>query len=153
MADFISEIAAKAGIDKGLAQNGVGALLSSLQDKLPADAFSKLSSVVPNATGLLSSFQGLPGPAQQGAPSTLGGLAGNLLGGQSEGIAGLVSQFSKAGFTLETAKAFIPVAMNLLREKLPADTLKQVESAIPGLSGLLSQTDSGSLVGKIKKLF
>ena len=153
MADFIADIAAKAGIDAGLAKNGVGALLASLQDKLPADTFSKISSAVPNASGLVSAFQSLPGSGQQTASSSISGLVGNLLGGQSEGITNLVTQFSKAGFTLDSTKAFVPVVIGLLKDKLPPETIKQVEGAVPGLSSLLSDTDAGGLLGKIKNMF
>jgi len=153
MADLISEVAAKAGIDSGLAQKGMGALLASLQDKLPAGAFSKVSSAVPNAASLVSAFQTSSGSSQQGASPSLGGLVGNLLGGQAESISNIISQFSKAGFTLDSAKAFIPVAIGLLKDKLPPETIKQVENAVPGLSSLLSDKDAGGLLGKVKNLF
>lgn len=154
MADLISEIAAKAGIDAGMAQKGVGALLSTLQKHVPPDAYAKVASAVPNAGSILSSFQSAPSATQGlgGGLAGLAGMAGGLLGGKSEAATMLVSQFSKAGFSLDAVKSFLPVAFGLIKDKLPPDTLKQIEGAIPGLSSLAGG-EGGGIMDKIKKLF
>ncbi len=153
MADFIGDIAAKAGIDTSMAQKGVGALLSTLQQHVPADLYSKVSGAIPNAGNLLSTFQSAPASAKGTGLGDLTGLAGSLLGGKSEVASTLVSQFSKAGFSLDTAKTFLPLVLTFLQSKLSPDTMKQVETAIPGLSNLPGGADAGGLLGNVKKFF
>ena len=153
MADLLSDLAAKAGIDAGMAQKGVGAVLATLQKQIPADVYSKVAAVIPNAGNILSTFQSAPAPAQGGGLSGLAGLAGGLLGGKSEAASMMISQFSKAGFSMDTAKAFLPVLLGFLQTKLSPETMKQIEGAIPGLTNLLGGADAGGMFGKIKKLF
>ena len=155
MADFVSDLATKAGIDAGMARKGVGALLSTLQKYVPADAYSKVASVIPNAGGIVSAFQSAIPPAQ-GAGLDLSSLAGSLLEGRSEALSTLVSQFSKAGFSLESAESFLPVALGFLKDKVPPDAMNQIEGALPGLSNLLGRlegSDAAGLLGNIKKMF
>ena len=66
MAEFISDLAAKAGIDAGMAQKGVGALLSTLQKYIPSEAYTKVAAVIPNAGGIVSAFQSAPAAPQAG---------------------------------------------------------------------------------------
>lgn len=150
MPDFISELANKAGIDNGLAQKGMGALLSALQKNVPADTFSKISSAIPGAGGLLSAFQTAGGSTQQSSTPGLGGLATILIGGQSEAVTHLLSGFSKAGFTQDTVKAFIPAALNFLKSSVPPETMKQIENSLPGLNNLFGSANVGGFLGKLK---
>lgn len=153
MADFISDLAAKAGIDTSLAQKGLGAVLTTLQKHVPSDVYSKVSGAIPNAGNLLSAFQSAPAAPKGTGLGDLANLAGGVLGGKSEAASTLLSQFSKAGFSIDTAKTFLPVVFTFLKDKLPPETMKQVENAIPGLSNLLGGLDDAGLFGKIKKLF
>ena len=153
MADFISDLAAKAGIDASTAQKGVGALLSTLQQHVPSDLYTKVSGAIPNAANLLSTFQSAPAAPKGTGLGDLASLAGSLLGGKSEAASTLISQFSKAGFSMDTAKTFLPLVFTFLKDKLSPDTMKQVENAIPGLSNLLGGVDAGGLLGKVKKFF
>lgn len=155
MADFISDLAAKAGIDAGMAQKGVGALLSTLQKYIPSEAYTKVAAVIPNAGGIVSAFQSAPAAPQAGGLD-LASIAGGFLGGKSEAATTLVSQFSKAGFSIDSAKAFLPVILGFLKSKVSPDTMKQIEGALPGLSNLLSGLEggeAGGLLGKVKKMF
>ena len=153
MADFISDLAAKAGIDTSLAQKGLGAILTTLQKHVPSDVYSKVSGAIPNAGNLLSAFQSAPAAPKSAGLGDLANLVGGLLGGKSEAASTLLSQFAKAGFSIDTAKTFLPVLFSVLKERLPPETMKQVENTIPGLSNLLGGTDTTGLFGKVKKLF
>jgi len=152
MSDFISTLASKAGINADMAEKGVGALLATLQKNVPAESFSKVSAAIPNATNLLSAFQS-SSSVDSGGVSTLTNLAGGLLGGKAEAASSVISQFSKAGFSLDSAKAFIPVVLNLLKDKLSPEIMKQIEGGVPGLSSVLGGGDTGGILGNIKKMF
>jgi uncharacterized protein (DUF2267 family) len=154
MADFISDLASKAGVDPAMAQKGVGALLTTLQKYIPADTYSKVASAIPNASSILSSFQSAPAAQSSGGMSGLAGMAGGLLGGKSEAASTLISQFSKAGFSMDSVKSFLPAALGLLKDKISPDTMKAVEGALPGLSTFMGEaTVGGGLLDKIKKMF
>jgi uncharacterized protein (DUF2267 family) len=64
-----------------------------------------------------------------------------------------MSQLSKAGFSVDTAKAFLPVVLNFMKDKLSPETMKAVEAALPGVSNLIGGVDTGGLFSKVKKLF
>ena len=153
MADFISDLAAKAGIDGTTAQKGVGAVLSTLQKYVPAEVYSKVSSAIPNAGNLLSTFQSAARSAETSAVSDLSGLAGKLIGGKGEQMTALLSQFSTAGFSLETAKRFLPPLLSYLSQKVSPDTVKQIEQAVPGISQLAGPSEAGGFLGKLSRLF
>jgi hypothetical protein len=103
LADFVSDLAAKAGI--------VSACW--------------LAPVAPRGGGL-----------------DLASLAGGLLGGKSEVVSTFASQLTKVGFSADSAKAFLPVALGLLKDNVSLDTMKQIEGTLPGFSDL-----SGGLEG------
>ncbi|MDH4068900.1 MAG: DUF2780 domain-containing protein [Ignavibacteria bacterium] len=150
MTDLIQNLAKSAGIDNSKAEMGLGALLSSVKENVPTDTFSQISSSIPGVGDLLSKFAG--GSKSTGDSGGLMGMAGSLLGGDSKGMTSLISNFSKAGFTMDTAKVFIPVAINLLKDKLSPELMSKVSELVP--SGLLSGgTGKASPVDQIKKLF
>jgi len=83
MADFISDLATKAGVSPDLARKGVGAILALFKDKLPAGSFSQVQSAIPNASNLMAGAQaalqeapsgGVLGAVNDHAPSNEGGL-------------------------------------------------------------------------------
>ena len=152
MTDLIQNLAKSAGVDTSMAQKGLGALLSSVKDNVPSDTFSKISSAVPESGNLLSMFQNAAKSSGSG-----GGMmeaAGNLLGGDAKGVTSLLSNFTKAGFTMESAKAFIPVAIGLLQKHLSPDLMKKIDESIPGVSGLLGGSGgSSNPLDSLKKMF
>ena len=153
MPDFISSLASKTGLSTAKAEQGLGALLSSLQGNLSSDIFGKVTGAIPGATNMISGFESAAGKAAPSATSALTGLAGSLLGGQSGAAAGLLNNFAKVGFSADTVKSFLPLAVDMLSKNLSPDLMKAVEKGIPGLSSLVGGTDAGGLVSKIKKFF
>ena len=153
MNEFVTNLAQRAGIDDNAAQKGLGALLSTIQRNVPADTFTKLSTAIPDTGGILSSFQKVAKPSSDGGG--LLDLAGGLLGKDAGALGTLISQFSKAGFTVESAKSFIPIALNLLKDKISPDLMKQIDTALPGVSNLLAgeKTVSTKPIDAFKKLF
>jgi len=136
MTDLVSRIAQKAHLDNSTVQQGLGALLSTIQKQVPGDTFAKISEAIPETVGLLSTFQ------QRTSQSNEGGgvlnLAGGLLGKDAGALGTLISQFSSAGFSVETAKSFIPIALSALKDRISPETMQQVDAALPGVSSLLA---------------
>jgi hypothetical protein len=100
MADFNSSLASQAGIDSGLAEKGVGALLPTLQKHTAGNIYSDVAAVIPNAGNLLSIFNKVAGGSQAMEPAGgLAGMLGGMLGGgKSDALSMLIGQFSKSRF-------------------------------------------------------
>jgi hypothetical protein len=130
MADIISELASKSGVSSDLAKKGVGALLSFIQEKLPADSFSKVLSAIPGGDNMMAAV-GETGPEPSaGVLNTISGLAGKLFGGAG-GATALVSKLTQLGFSADQLQKFLPTAIEFLKSKLPPDILNKLTSLIP----------------------
>ena len=57
MADFLTELASKAGMEGDEAHHGVGALLAMLKERLDPEAFAHLQNAIPNSGQMLSGFE------------------------------------------------------------------------------------------------
>jgi hypothetical protein len=128
MADSISALAEQAGITPEQAQKGVGALLAFLKQHLPADTASKVLGAFPDSEGMMAA-------ADVGGEKPSGGVLGAVAGAVGKlfsGKAGVIlAQFQKLGLSAEQIKKFIAGAIELLRSKLPADVMKQVNHLLP----------------------
>ncbi len=137
MADFFADLASKAGVDQDTAQRGVGAVLGTVQKYLPTETFSKLFSAIPNAAGAMTKAETrTPETPSSGFMSGLAGVAGNVLGGGTEAISTLASQFSRAGISTTTVMSFVPAVMDFLRTRVSSDVVKELLERVPGLSQL-----------------
>ena len=153
MTELISSLVSQLGIDKGKAENGMGALLNTVKENASGDIFSSLSSAIPGADTMLSGFANQKESGDGGVLGSVSKLAGGLFGGQSDQLTSLVSNFSKAGFSLDMVKQFLPVAFDFLKNNISSEKLSKISGAIPGLDGLLGGSKSGGLMGKLSKLF
>jgi hypothetical protein len=153
MTDLISNIAQKANLDNSTVQKGLGALLSTIQKQVPDDTFASISKAIPETGSLLSKFQ--TGTTKSTEAGGLLNLAGGLLGKDAGALGTLISQFSNAGVSVDTAKAFIPIALNALKERISPETMKQIDAALPGVASLLSgeKNSGGNPLDSLKKLF
>jgi hypothetical protein len=139
VADFLSELAARVGIDPGQAQQAFGAVLNFLKSKLPADAFAKVESAVPDAHGAMSAAESVPessGGMLGAAMEKLGGL----FGGKGGDAAVLTGQLAKIGLSADQLKAFLPKVLEFLSSRLPPEVVEKIRSHIPGLGGQASET-------------
>jgi hypothetical protein len=129
MADIATELAARSGVSPDLAKKAMGAILAFLKDKIPAEAFAKISNVVPETEGLMTAAT-----AGQGES---GGVVGAVTGAVSKlfgvgtGSAALVSKLTQLGLAPEQVQGFLKSALDLLKDKLPADVLKQITGLFP----------------------
>lgn len=153
MNEFVASLASKAGIDPGSVQSGMGAVLSTLQKFVPTETFNRVASVIPDSGSMLNEFQSSATTVVSGTTSAISGLAGALFGGSSEILSTLMSRLSQAGLSMEMIKRFLPAAASLLRDRMPADVLQQVERSIPGFTSALSTAGSGGMSGKLGGFF
>jgi len=65
-------------------------------------------------------------------------LAGKLLGGKAEEGADLLSSLCKPGFEAEQIEAFLPKALELIKNHLPPDLLEKLVAALPVLARFLT---------------
>lgn len=129
MADIVTELAGKSGVSPDLAKKGLGAVLSFLKGKLPAESFAKVSNAVPDTDGLMAAAEADQGETGgQGMLGAVSGALGKLLGG---GGGALVSKLTQLGFAPEQVQGFLKNALDFLKDKVPADVLKQLTGLFP----------------------
>jgi hypothetical protein len=135
MADFLSDLAAKAGLDRDQAHQGLGGLLALLESRLGPDAFAHLKAAIPNSDSMLASAQDKIGPGGAGLVEGLKNLAGKLLGGGGPDLgAALQNHLSSAGVSADQLNNFLPKLREMLAGKLPPNVLQQIEEHLPGFS-------------------
>jgi uncharacterized protein (DUF2267 family) len=128
MADFISDLATKAGVSPDMARKGVGAILALLKEKLPAGSFSQVLSAIPNANNLMADAQESQEGSGGGVLGAVSAAVSKLVGG---GAAELTNRLSKLGFSAEQLERFLPKVLEFLKSKLPADVLKHASAHLP----------------------
>jgi hypothetical protein len=132
MADTLSELASASGISTDQAKKGVGAVLATLKEKLPADTFAKVQSAVPDSAGMMAAAEA--GQEPSGGGGMLGavkGLAGKLFGGGAGAVPALMTKLQGLGLSADQLQKFLPNALEFLKGKLPEGVMNQVSSLIP----------------------
>jgi hypothetical protein len=85
---------------------------------------------------MISKFEASQETSQGGLLQAVSGLAGKLFGGKAEGGVGLLSSLSKLGFQPEQIEAFIPKALEFLKNHLPPELVERVIASLPGLANM-----------------
>jgi hypothetical protein len=116
------------------AEKGLGALLTFLKDHVGSELFSRLQSNVPGAEGAISAFETEKEPAGGGLLSTVAGMAGKIFGGQGADASKLFASLGQAGLSAGQIQTFLPKALEMLKDHLPADLLERIKGFIPGAS-------------------
>jgi hypothetical protein len=133
MSDFIAGLASQTGISPEQAKKGIGALLSFLKQHLPADSAEKVVNAVPDSEGMMAAADLGAEKPSGGVLGAVAGAVGKLFGGG--GAAAVLSKLSHLGLSAEQVKKFVAAAVELLRSKLPADVMKQVNHLLPAPEG------------------
>ena len=141
MSDLANQLATETGVTGEQAHKGLGALLSFLKEQLGGETFQKLEAAIPGAASMISSFEAAQGSSQGGLFGAVAALAGKLFGGKAEGGAELLASLSKLGFQPGQIEAFLPKALEFLKNHLPAELIERVMASLPGLAKL---TGSGA---------
>ena len=129
MADIVGDLASRSGVSPDIAKKAMGAVLAFLKDKLPAEAFAKVSNAVPDAGGLMAAAAVGQEDSDGGVVSAVTGAVSKLLGGSGSGA--LVSKLTQLGFAPEQVQGFLKNALEFLKEKVPGDVLKQITGFFP----------------------
>jgi hypothetical protein len=133
MADFITELASKCGINPDMAKKGLGTLLATFKHALPAESFAKIESAIPQAGEMVADAQARGAAPTGGLVGTIKDMAGKLFGGGTHEA--LTEHFGKLGFSADQAKSFLPHVVECLRSKLPADLMHHVDALLPHEAG------------------
>ncbi len=125
MQDLIARISASAGVEPDVAEKAVGAIFAFLRKEGPKQDVDELFASVPGATEAAAA-------ADNGA-GFLGGLM-SMMGG---GVMGLAARLSGFGLSMGQMQAVGSELFAYAREKAGEERIRQVASAIPGLSQFL----------------
>jgi uncharacterized protein (DUF2267 family) len=134
--EFISQIAAQAGMDGDLAFSGVGALLYALLKHLSFNLYSRIAAAIPGASLIFLKYQNSrsvrrPKPAH-------GFSLDDLFEGSSLHETGflktMLSEFAQAGFAEQDVRRFLPVVFTYLQQNLPPKIVQEIEITIPGFT-------------------
>lgn len=136
MADIITTLSSRTGIDDGMIRKGLGALLTFLQKNLPADVFSSIQSTLPGASEMLSAFESEPEAegSSSGFMGMVTSLAAKLFGGGENGGAHLLANLSRIGLSASQIEAFLPQALDALKTYLPPELLERIKGVLPTLA-------------------
>lgn len=125
MPDILSEMASKTGLNLDVVKQALASLMASLKGAIPENSFTKLSEAVPEADQLADE-----GKAAEGGG--LMGMVGKMLGGNAGGLAALAGKLSSLGLTTEQVTKFFTNFVAFIKDKVPADVLKQIMGMLPG---------------------
>ena len=113
---IVDEIMRQVGVSKEQAEGGLGLIFKLVKDKLGAD-FSQVSSVVPEANGLIGKAPAEEEEAGGGLMGMLGGMASKMGLGDLGKLAELAVQFKKLGLDMETVQKYVKVVMAFVESK------------------------------------
>lgn len=152
MADFVEILALKTGVRPEQAQRGLEALIFTLRQRLPDDAFSTIAAIIPaarmSAASAVEEFRdqldfwgsGLPEMSQKARRVN------------TTPLTEILQRLTRSGFSMQEANEFLPVAFQLLKKALPQDVMRQIDRSIPGLANLTTLETPG-LFRRLRNLF
>jgi hypothetical protein len=133
MSDFLTQLAAESGLEKGQAHEGIGNLLAHLKERLDPAAFEHLKNAIPNCDELLSSVQSKMQSTSGSILDTVKSMAGKLIAGADQDTATAVESDSESsGLASDHLKSLLPKLHDMLANKLPAQVIEQIKEHVPG---------------------
>ena len=118
MDELIGRLAAKAGIDDGVAEKTVGIMLGFLRNEGPSDKVQALIDNIPGAEAAIA------------ASGSGGGLA-RLMGG---GLMAVGTRLMALGLGMSEIQSVARELFTFGRDKIGADQMGEIISGTPGLS-------------------
>jgi len=132
MDEILKSLAQHAGIDVATARNGLGAVVMFLKDHLPEGLSGQLMGALPGSHDVAASYE--ENKTGGGIMGAVTGLASKALGGG--GGAGdaskLMGMLSKSGLSLTQVQAFLPKAIELLKQHVPPDLADKIAGLLQG---------------------
>jgi Protein of unknown function VcgC/VcgE (DUF2780) len=136
MDEILRKLAEHSGISEETARNGLGAILAFAKEHLPEGLAGQLQQALPDAEKLTTSFEENKAPAaSSGLLGVVSGLASKFLGGGAADASKLTGMLGQAGLGLEQVPTFVPKALELLKDHIPAEIFEKIVGLIPGLGG------------------
>ncbi|MBX9758099.1 MAG: DUF2780 domain-containing protein [Beijerinckiaceae bacterium] len=126
MDELIARVTQALGIDAGVAQQAIGAILGFLQKQAPEADFGKLLNALPGAQDAMDAA-----PAEGGGG--LMGALGGLMGGGGASVMGLVGQLQGMGLGMGDVQNLGQEFFTYAKEQVGEDTVAQIASSVPGL--------------------
>lgn len=126
MDELIARVTQALGIDAGVAQQAIGAVLGFLQKQAPEADFGKLLEALPGAQ------EAMDAAPEAGGGGGLMGALGGLMGGGG-GVMGLVGQLQGMGLGMGDVQTLGQEFFTYAKEKVGEDTVAQIASSVPGL--------------------
>jgi hypothetical protein len=118
MDELVEQLAAKAGIDRAVAEKTIGIILGFLRNEGPSDKVQALIDKIPGAESAVE------------ASNTGGGLSG-LMGG---GLMALGSRLMGLGLGMGQIQNVARELFRFGRDRIGADQMGEIISGTPGLS-------------------
>ncbi len=127
--ELIQMLTSQLGVTEEQAQGGSGLLFKMAQEKLGAEDFSQIASVVPGIENLISAA---PAPQTGGIAGALGGLGGSLGGGLGKlgALASLTGSFQKLGLDPTMVSQFLPIVMSFVESKGGDSVVKIIQKVL-----------------------
>jgi hypothetical protein len=120
MDELIGQLAAKAGIERAVAEKTIGIMLNFLRNEGPPQQVQAL-------------IDGIPGAETVIAASRTGGGLSRLMGG---GLMAVGSRLISLGLGITDIQAIAPELFRFGRDKIGADQMSAIVAGTPGLSQL-----------------
>jgi Protein of unknown function VcgC/VcgE (DUF2780) len=134
MADFLTELASRAGLEGDQAHQGVGALLAMLKSRLDPAAFAHVQNAIPNSDQMLAGYEDKKQWASGGLLDAVKGVAGKMFGGggdEQEPGTSLEGHFARIGLTQDHIQSLLPKLHDMLAGRLPPGVLDQIKQHVP----------------------
>lgn len=119
MDELIDRLAAKAGLERTVAEKSVGIILGFLRKEGPADTVQALIDKIPGAEAAIS------------ASGSSGGGIASMLGG---GLMALGAKLMGLGLGMGEIKGVARELFKFGRDKIGADKMDEIVAGTPGLS-------------------
>ncbi len=134
MEEILARLAEQVGISPEDAKKGLGAVLAFLKGKLPEGVFGQVEQAVPDAQGLVNSFEANKAPESGGGLlGTVAGLAGKLLGGGAGDAGKLAGMLGQSGMNMGQIAAFLPKVLEMLQAHLPPEVIEKIRALLGGM--------------------
>ena len=137
---LVTQVAERLGVDKAMAERGVGVMLGLLKEKASGQpALAKLFATLDGAEALADQFPGEDGGATKSG-GLMGGLLGQaagMLGGDASDAVAAMAAFQKTGFSIDQAKDMMPVVKSCMEEHVGSETVEELTGSIPMLKSFL----------------
>ncbi len=132
MADFVSDLAAKAGVSEEMAKKGLATILSSLQGMLSKANFAKVQSSIPGAKGIMTESEpetaAAPTPGGAGFLAMIIALLAKLFAGVKP--MEVFAKLQSLGFSTEQITKFITTLLSHLKTNMPANVLSKITNQL-----------------------